>query len=112
MKIVDEGRKTPEMANVKRLELFKWYHQEFIVDVRKGSGGFEIFTLSTGGNVVQSVPPLPSGIESATGIRKYVLNAATSSKPNLLVGAAFDGEHPDDDLLLKCYLNTDLLVRT
>jgi hypothetical protein len=111
MKVGDNGKQKPDESDVMRLELFKWYHQEFIVDVRKGSGGFEIFTLSTGANVVQSVPP-PSSFESATGIRKYVLNAATPGKPNMLVGAAFDGERPDDDLLTKCYLNTDLLVKT
>ncbi len=99
------------MVDVKRLELLKWNHQEFVIDVRKGGGGFEIFTLSTGANVVQSVSPL-STFESGTGIKKYVLNASTPRKSGLLVGFAFDGERPDDDLLSRCYLNTNLLLKT
>ena len=105
-----DGKTKPSMVEVDRLELLKWNHQEFVIDVRKGGGGFEIFTLSTGANVVQSVPPLPA-FESGTGIKKYVLNASTPRKAGLLVGFAFDGERPDDDLLSRCYLNTDLLLK-
>ena len=93
------GKTVPELIKMMTLALFKWYHQEF-----------EIFTLSTGANVVQSVPGLRPP-ESGTGIKRYVLDASAPRKANLLVGFAFDDDRPDDDLLSRCYLNADLLLK-